>query len=122
MRTFLQATLLSGFVVAALTAFTAATRANDPASAQPVATDDKDAKVENNLAKLSPEDRKLAEAQKYCAVEEENRLGAMGKPYKLVLNGETVFLCCKGCEAEAKAHEERTLGKVKELKARTPQP
>jgi hypothetical protein len=116
MRTFLQATLLSGFVVAALTAFTAATRANDPASAQPVATDDKDAKVENNLAKLSPEDRKLAEAQKYCAVEEENRLGAMGKPYKLVLNGETVFLCCKGCLKAAKADPDKTVAKAKELR------
>jgi hypothetical protein len=61
----------------------------------------------------------LAEAQQLCPVSGE-RLGSMGTPVKLTLMGQTVFLCCEGCEAGAKANEERTLGRVRELKERTP--
>src|SRR5207248_9662352 len=39
-----------------------------------------DPAVKANLAKLSDEDRKLAEAQKYCVIEQENLLGSMGPP------------------------------------------
>src|SRR5207302_8986431 len=62
------------------------------------------AKVKANLAKLGEEDRRLAEAQKYCPVEQGNLLGSMGKPVKLVLQGQPVFLCCASCEDEAKAN------------------
>jgi hypothetical protein len=72
-------------------------------------------KVAAALAKLSPEDRKLAEAQRFCAVEEENLLGSMGKPVKLVIEGQPVFLCCAGCQDTAKADPKKTLAKVKEL-------
>lgn len=75
-----------------------------------------DAKIKANLAKLSPQDRKLAEAQRWCAVEDDNRLGAMGVPIKVVLKGQPVFLCCKGCVKEAKENPDATLHKVKELK------
>jgi hypothetical protein len=67
---------------------------------------------------LSDEDRALAEAQGYCAVAGQP-LGAMGMPVKLTLNDQPVFLCCKGCEADAKADPEKTLAKVAELKAKT---
>ncbi len=30
-------------------------------------------------------------------------LGSMGPIHKVVVKGQPVFLCCKGCEAEAKA-------------------
>jgi hypothetical protein len=72
-------------------------------------------KVAAALAKLSAEDRKLAEAQRFCAVEEENLLGSMGKPVKLTIEGQPVFLCCAGCQAAAKADPKKTLAKVKEL-------
>ena len=39
-----------------------------------------DAGVATAMAKLSPEDRKEAEAQKYCAAMADNRLGSMGTP------------------------------------------
>jgi hypothetical protein len=71
------------------------------------------------LDKLSPEDRKLAEAQKFCAVDSENRLGAMGKPAKIMVKGEPVFLCCKHCVEEAEKDPDKTLAKLKELKAKT---
>jgi len=70
-----------------------------------------------NLAKLSDEDRPLAEAQGYCAVTSEP-LGSMGPPIKLVVNEQPVFVCCKGCENSAKSKPDKTLAKVEELKAR----
>ena len=78
----------------------------------------KEAKIQANLAKLSSEDRKLAEAQKYCAIETENRLGSMGKPFKVEVKGQPVFLCCEGCKKRALASPDKTLETVKELKAR----
>jgi uncharacterized protein (TIGR03000 family) len=72
--------------------------------------------VEANLAKLSPEDRKLAEAQKYCAVQKGIRLGAMGVPVKTTIDGTPVFLCCESCLARAQSDAARTLATVKELK------
>lgn len=86
--------------------------------------EDKEAKIQANLAKLSPEDRKIAEEQKFCVIEPENRLGAMGKPIKVMLKGDDgqehpVFLCCKGCVKEAKAHPAETLAKLKEIKEKS---
>jgi len=77
---------------------------------------DKEAKIKASLEQLDPADRKLAEEQKYCAVETENRLGSMGKPIKLTIKDQTVFLCCKGCEKQAKADPDKTLATVKKLK------
>lgn len=67
------------------------------------------------LAKLSPEDRAAAEAQKYCAIQTKGLLGSMGAPVKLELDGKPVFLCCKGCTGKAQANPEATLAKVEEL-------
>src|SRR5581483_6173410 len=77
-----------------------------------------EAKVKANLARLGDEDRRLAEAQKYCPVMQEKRLGSMGKPHKLLLKGRSVFLCCEFCEEEAKENPEKTLAAVEKLKAR----
>jgi hypothetical protein len=77
---------------------------------------DKEAKIKAAIARLPEEDRPLAEAQKYCAVEEENRLGGMGKPYKVTIDGQPVFLCCKGCQKAAFKDPAKTLARVKELK------
>ncbi len=69
------------------------------------------------FAKLSDEDRPLAEAQGYCVVTSEP-LGSMGPPIKLVVNEQPVFVCCKGCEKKAKSNPDKTLAKVEELKAK----
>jgi hypothetical protein len=69
-----------------------------------------------NLAKLSPEDRKLAEEQRFCAVRTEDPLGSMGVPVKVMVKDQPVFLCCAACRTKAVAHADRTLAKVKELK------
>src|SRR5207302_115499 len=84
--------------------------------------DTREKKVKAELAKLSAEDRRAAELQKFCPVLPANRLGAMGVPAKVVIGGQPVFLCCAGCEDHAKDNAERTLAKAKELKAQTPKP
>lgn len=53
-------------------------------------------RIEENMAKLSEEDRELAMAQKICPVGGE--LGSMGTPMKVDVEGRTVFICCEGCE------------------------
>jgi uncharacterized protein (TIGR03000 family) len=84
------------------------------------ATNNKDvqAEIKANLDKLSPEDRKAAEAQGSCAVQENNPLGSMGKPVKVVLKGEPVFLCCPGCREKAERSPEQTLARAKGLAAK----
>ncbi len=70
-----------------------------------------------NFAKLSDEDRSLAEAQGYCAVTSDP-LGSMGPPLKLTLKDQPVFLCCKGCVNKARSNPDNTLAKVEQLKAK----
>jgi hypothetical protein len=88
-----------------------------PAPPRSTSASDED-KIKANLAQLDPEDRKLAEEQKYCALENDNRLGVMGVPVKVELKGEPVFLCCKGCRKEVEADPDKALAKVKELRAK----
>ena len=68
------------------------------------------------VAKLSAADQPLAEAQLFCPIEEGSRLGSMGTPIKLMLEGKPVFLCCKGCEDGARENIKTTLAKVEEIK------
>jgi Cu(I)/Ag(I) efflux system membrane fusion protein len=79
--------------------------------------DTKEKKVKANLAKLSTEDSRAAELQRFCPVIPANRLGSMGMPVRVLIDGQPVFLCCSACADKAKDNEERTLAKVKELKA-----
>lgn len=70
-----------------------------------------DSKYEAALAELPPEDRALAEKQKVCPVSGEP-LGAMGKPYKVTVEGQDVLLCCQGCESKIKENPEQYLAKL----------
>jgi hypothetical protein len=83
---------------------------------QPSTPADKDAKVEAALAKLPSEDRKLAVAQGYCPILKDSKLGSMGTPVKVQIQGELVFVCCAGCRKGALANPTQTLAKVEELK------
>jgi uncharacterized protein (TIGR03000 family) len=71
--------------------------------------------VKANLAKLAPEDRKVAEAQGFCVVQEGIRLGSMGVPVKVMVKGQPVFVCCEGCVAKALDNPARTLAVAQEL-------
>jgi Cu(I)/Ag(I) efflux system membrane fusion protein len=87
-------------------------------SSEPGPNGKREAKVKANLAKLSAEDRRLAEAQKFCPIEPDNLLGLMGPPVILDIKGQKVFLCCPACKDDALADRDQTLAKVKELKAK----
>jgi Cu(I)/Ag(I) efflux system membrane fusion protein len=87
-------------------------------AARPSMTRDEDAKFQAVLSKLSPQDRPLVEAQGYCPVLG-NRLGSMGSPVPVMIQGQKIFLCCKMCIKKAKANEKRTLARAAELTARS---
>ena len=75
-----------------------------------------DAEITAALAELPEEDRVAAEAQKFCAMEQENLLGAMGTPFKVMIEGQPVFLCCEGCKDAALKDPQATLAAVTKLK------
>ena len=85
-----------------------------PGQAKVAKTDD----VAAERAKLSPADRALVEAQEWCVISTDERLGSMGTPLKLDIKGQPVFVCCKGCRKKAEADPDKTLAKAEELKAK----
>ena len=87
--------------------------------AKPAADSEEETEIKQNLAKLDPADRKIAEAQRFCVIEDENRLGSMGKPIKLTIKDKTVFICYAGCKKQALAEPDKTLAKVEELKKKS---
>lgn len=62
--------------------------------------------IKSALAGLSPEDRELAEQQEFCPVSE-FRLGKMGKPIKVAVDGRQVFICCEGCRKQLLSEPEK---------------
>ena len=112
---------MNRFVALFVAGLLAATGCNDvkpsagPSAGTTAAAGESD--VTANLAKLSTEDRALADAQKLCPVSDEP-LGSMEVPIKLTLNDKSVFICCKGCKKGAEKDADKTLQKVAELKAK----
>ena len=90
------------------------TSQSSPAKSGSTATDD----ITAMRAKLDPADRALVEAQEWCVISSDERLGSMGVPIKLDIKGQPVFVCCKGCVKKAEANPDKTLAKVVELKAK----
>jgi membrane fusion protein, copper/silver efflux system len=78
-------------------------------------TPEVDNKIRAALAKLSPEDREAAQLQRLCPITQ-NRLGVMGPPIKVVVDGQMVWLCCSGCKDEALKDPKATLAKLADLK------
>jgi len=75
--------------------------------------------ISDALAKLSAEDQKLAAAQRFCPVMTYDRLGAMGTPLKVTVEGKPVFLCCKACAEGAIKGGAATVKTAEKLKAVT---
>ena len=82
---------------------------------RPSTPEDMDAKIIAALNKLNPVDRTLATAQKYCPILE-SKLGSMGVPVKVMLDGQPVFVCCKHCVSKAQDNPDRALQKIEEFK------
>lgn len=89
---------------------------------RPSTPDDDDTKIDAGLAGLSTEDRALAGTQRFCPVLPDSRLGSMGVPVRLVIEGQTVFVCCEGCKKSAFRKPKQTLKKVEELKSKSDDP
>jgi hypothetical protein len=104
--------------LAKLTSLQKATSAA-PDEIEPMVQDDKseEAEVAAALAKLSKGDLALAIVQRNCVVLEDNRLGSMGTPIKVTIEGQPVFLCCEGCKKKALANSKASLAKAAKLKA-----
>ena len=77
-----------------------------------------DDEIKEARSKLTAADRKLVDAQEWCVVMTDNRLGEMGVPMKIMVKDQPVFLCCKGCQRKALADADVTLKKLAELKAK----
>ncbi len=88
-----------------------------PASVKTPVQDD----VADERAKLSPDERALVDAQEWCVVMTDERLGSMGPPIKVMLKDQPVFVCCKGCKKKAEADPGKSLAKLDELKAKKKQ-
>ncbi|MFO1003769.1 MAG: hypothetical protein U0936_25845 [Planctomycetaceae bacterium] len=71
--------------------------------------------IAESLAELSAADRKLAQGQRFCTMMEYSRLGAMGTPVKVMVDGKPVFVCCESCVEEAVKGGDDTLAKAKAL-------
>jgi hypothetical protein len=78
-------------------------------------TVEQETKIQTALAKLPDADRPLALAQKFCPIQK-TRLGIMGKPDRIEIEGQPVFLCCSGCEDDARANPKKTLDQVAQFK------
>jgi len=64
------------------------------------------------LAQLAPEDRPIAEHQKFCPVTKKP-LGSMGTLARIVVSGRVVFLCCDGCEDAIKRDPSKYLATLR---------
>lgn len=86
--------------------------------AKPAAKSAKELKIEAARAKLDPADRALVEEQEFCPVMPKQKLGSMGVQIKVMVKGQPVFLCCKGCSSTAEEESDETLKTVAALKAK----
>ncbi|WP_182870664.1 hypothetical protein [Stieleria mannarensis] len=76
-------------------------------------------KISEALSALSAEDQKLAKAQRFCPIMTYDRLGAMGTPLKVMIEGKPIFLCCKACKEDAVKNGEKTAKAVMKLRDST---
>jgi len=83
----------------------------DPTKAEPKVDEAMSAEMIAALAKLSTEDRGLAEKQRICPVTM-MALGSMGAPKKVDVSGTPVFICCEGCRGSLLEEPEKYLAKL----------
>jgi hypothetical protein len=74
-------------------------------------TTHEETEVDEAFAKLSPEDREAAIAQKMCPVSDQ-ALGSMGTPIKVTVEDRDVFVCCQGCVDELRTKFDEYVAKL----------
>ncbi len=75
------------------------------------ATADDETEIGDALAQLSPADRRMALRQQICPVAN-MKLGSMGPPVKVDVNGRAVFICCEGCRNQLLAEPAKHLARL----------
>jgi hypothetical protein len=71
-------------------------------------------KIEAALAKLTPEERALAEAQDMVCIVSNDPLGSMGSPVLIKdVGGHDFLICCAGCEEELRKDPDKYIAKLK---------
>jgi RND family efflux transporter MFP subunit len=94
------------------------TRAATPAEMVPGFTP----KMLAEIDKLPEGDRQIALEQVICPVTD-YKLGSMGVPPKVTVNGQTVFLCCEGCRESLLENVDVHLEKLRQYRSgESPQP
>lgn len=83
---------------------------------EPAAENEEETEIQKALAELPDDDRKLAVAQRICPVGL-SRLGSMGAPVKVNVEGTDVFICCEGCRKELESESEKYLAELEKIKA-----
>lgn len=74
-----------------------------------------DWKIQQELKRLSPGERDLAQHQRICPVTEAE-LGSMGRPIKIMINGRPVFICCESCGRPLLKKPEKYLPRIPQHK------
>jgi YHS domain-containing protein len=67
--------------------------------------------VPEGFEQLSEADRAAALAQKICPVSGD-KLGEMGTPFKVIVKGREVFLCCPSCKDDLMKDPDKYLAKL----------
>jgi hypothetical protein len=115
MRFFFGLLFLGMVTLIGCTRSTSTPKAEPGQAGKTVPSADQESKIQASLAKLSDTDRPLAEAQQFCPIQK-TRLGMMGKPYRIEIDGQPIFLCCSGCADDARADPKKTLDQVAQFK------
>ena len=89
----------------------------DTPSGPTAAADAASEEERENIAKLPEADRKIAEIQRVCPITD-MPLGSMGVPYKMVVKGKPLFLCCEGCKDKVAEDPEAALNKTRSAKTK----
>lgn len=71
------------------------------------------ADMEKGLSELSETDRAAAMKQHVCPVTGE-MLGTMGKPIKVTVKDQDVWVCCSGCTKQLKEDPDKYLAKLQD--------
>ena len=109
--------LLSALAGLALAGFVGCTGGNEPESPATETAGAQTTEVVipeemSGIAKLPESEQAAALEQEICPVSEEP-LGSMGKPIKVAVDGQEVFVCCDGCVDTVKENPDEYLAKLK---------
>lgn len=115
-RSPLLFSLALGLIASSFGSLTAYAQEHDHAGHDHQTMMKKEAKIKEAISTLSPQDQQLVTEQRFCPIMTYDRLGSMGTPLKVMIEGKPVFLCCKGCVEDAQKGGAATVKTVMKLR------